>query len=454
MRNEDIRLSQKQLQVYHVLRCVLDDKVTLKEAAEAVGYSYRHLGRLLSEVEEHGAQGLIHGNRGRPPSNKTPDEMRARVVELSERKYTAFNDTHFTDMLTEREGMNISRETVRAIRRGEGIAPKRKRRVAGKHRKRRERRAAEGMMMLWDGSPHRWFGSEEKPCCAMAAIDDARGVLLALEFIKCESSEGYFRLLRAVVERYGIPTSVYQDRHGALKRNDDHWSLEEQLAGEQEPTQVGRALKALGIEAIDALSPQAKGRVERLFGTLQDRLCAMFELEGIKTIESANRYVKEVFIEDFNTKYAVPAKESVSVWRKAPRGLDLSRIISFQYRATVANDNAVRISGMVIDIPKGPHGRGYAGLKVDVHQLLDGSWRVYHGEELLATAAATEVREPLRARARRRDVPAAHDSFWVYPVDKKAEAFDPETPASVARGSACRYPSKSKGSGITARRIA
>ena len=134
MRNEDIRLSQKQLQVYHVLRCVLDDKVTLKEAAEAVGYSYRHLGRLLSEVEEHGAQGLIHGNRGRPPSNKTPDEMRARVVELSERKYTAFNDTHFTDMLTEREGMNISRETVRAIRRGEGIAPKRKRRVAGKHR--------------------------------------------------------------------------------------------------------------------------------------------------------------------------------------------------------------------------------------------------------------------------------------------------------------------------------
>ena len=235
-------MSQKQLQVYHVIQCVLEDKVTLKEAAEAVGYSYRHLGRLLSEVEEHGAQGLIHGNRGRSPSNKTPDEMRAQVVELSEQKYTAFNDSHFAEMLSCREGIELSRETVRAIRRIEGIAPKRKRRVRNKHRKRRERRAAEGAMMLWDGSPHRWFESEGEPCCAMAAIDDARGVLLALEFVKRECSEGYFRLLRAVVERYGIPTSMYQDRHGALRRNDDYWSLEEQLAGEREPTQVGRAL--------------------------------------------------------------------------------------------------------------------------------------------------------------------------------------------------------------------
>ena len=136
-------------------------------------------------------------------------------------------------------------------------------------------------MVLWDGSPHQWFGQTLPPCCLMAAIDDATGTVLAARFFAFEGSEGYLWLLRQIVTRYGIPISIYQDRHGSLKRNDDHWSIEEELAGRQEPTQVGQALRALGIQPIFALSPQAKGRIERLFGTLQDRLVAEFRLAKV-----------------------------------------------------------------------------------------------------------------------------------------------------------------------------
>lgn len=166
-------------------------------------------------------------------------------------------------------------------------------------------------MMLWDGSPHHWLGKDHPPCCAMAAMDDATGKVLALFFTEYECSWGYFELLRRVLRDYGIPVSVYQDRHSALKRNDDFWSIEEELAGRQEPTQVGAALEKLGIEPIVALSPQAKGRVERLFRTLQDRLTAMLELEGITDIDRANTYIEDTFLSEFNSMFATSPEESM-----------------------------------------------------------------------------------------------------------------------------------------------
>ncbi|MDP3016932.1 MAG: hypothetical protein Q8N70_07690, partial [Deltaproteobacteria bacterium] len=186
------------------------------------------------------------------------------VIKLSKEVYWDFNDTHFAEKLRECEGIDLNRETVRKLRREAGMAPKRKRR-GPKHRKRRERKAQEGWMVLWDGSPHPWFGPDQPPCCLMAAIDDATGKLLAARFFPFEGSSGYLWLLKEMVKKYGIPMIIYQDRHGALHRNDSHWSLEEQLAGRQEPTQVGLALQSLRIQPISALSPQAKGRVERLF---------------------------------------------------------------------------------------------------------------------------------------------------------------------------------------------
>ena len=413
---------------------VLDGRLALTEAAEKMGVSYRQAKRLKKFFEADGIVGLLHGNQDRVPPNKTPDDLRLRVLSLSEQVYSQFNDTHFTEMLVERENIQLSRETVRKIRREQGIKPKYKRR-ARKHHKRRLRKVSEGLMMLWDGSPHRWFGPDIAPCCAMAAIDDATGRILALFFVEAECSWAYLELLRRVITGYGIPASVYQDRHSSLKRNDNFWSIEEELAGHQDPTQVGAALEDLGIKPIFAMTAQAKGRVERLFKTLQDRLCAMLDLEGIKDIAGANQYA-ETFREEFNEKFSVTATDTQSAWRKVRRGLDLERVLSFEYESTVSNDNTIRFSGITIDIAPGPGKRSYAGIKAELRQLLDGSWRVYYKDELIATAPASEVAEPIRAKSRRKGVRATTQSRWVYM-------------ASAASGNSVRRPGPGRQIGAT-----
>jgi transposase len=443
---EGTRMSQKDMHRFHVLRNVLEGKASLSEAARALGVSYRHAKRLKKASGEGGLAGILHGNRGRAPANKTDPALGEKIVALSSEQYSGFNDSHFTEMLLEREGIAISRETVRRLRREAGIKPKQKRRQR-KHHRRRPRKVAEGMMMLWDGSPHRWFGDGAEPCCLMAAMDDATGRILSLFFCDQESSWGYFKLLEAVVANYGIPGSVYQDRHSALVRNDDFMSLEEQFAGRQDPTQVGEALRAFGIKPLVALSPQAKGRVERLFATLQDRLVACLGLEKIKDMEKANAYLEEQFIHAFNGKFAVEPQDVVSLWRKTAQNLDLARVLSFRYEATVGNDNAIRFSGMTIDIPPGKGGRSYAGQRVELRQLLDGSWRVYCNDLVIAVAESTAIAEPIRAKRRRKGVPAAHDSFWVYmgsaPIEVTervlmqggvGNAPDGHSPASSAAG--------------------
>jgi hypothetical protein len=249
----------------------------------------------------------------------------------------------------------------------------------------------------------------------MAAIDDATGKLLAARFFPFEGSEGYLWLLKEMVKQYGIPMIIYQDRHGALHRNDPHWSLEEQLAGRQEPTQVGLALEALGIEPISALSPQAKGRVEKLFATLQDRLGAELRLKGIVTMEEANRFLHSTFLKAFNRRFAVRPRESQKAWREVPKHLDLDRIISFRYTATVGNDNTVRLGGLILDIPPGPQRRSYAKVKVETRQLLNGSWRIYSQDQLIAKHPPTSLREPLRALPRNKHhVKGVKDDHWVY----------------------------------------
>lgn len=414
MRKGILGMSQKERQRYHVLKTVLDGRITLKEAGQAMGVSYRHAKRLKKRLELHGARGLIHGNRGRPAPNAVKPAVKERIIELSKDPYANFNDTHFTEKLNEQEGIRISRGTVRRLRRANGMKPKRKRRPK-KHHRRRPRKAQEGMMVLWDGSPHKWFGDDEAPCCLMAAVDDATGKLLEAFFIEYEGSFGYLKLLNNMVRTYGIPVSIYQDRHSALHRNDGHWSLEEQLAGEQEPTQVGWTLKALGICPIFALSPQAKGRVERLFGTLQDRLVAELGFWKIKEIPEANIFLNEVFIPDYNRRFAVESQQVDKAWRKVPQGLDLQRTISFRYQATVANDNCIRLGGIVIDIAEGPRQRGYAKARVEVHQLLNGSWRAYYKNKLIAETEPTPLKEPIRAKPRKRsNAKGTSNETWVY----------------------------------------
>jgi len=407
-------MGQRELKRWRLMELVKVGKITLKEAGEKIGVCYRQAKRIRRAIRERGIKALVHGNRGRPSNHRIKEALREKVLKLSRELYWDFNDTHFTEKLRECEGIVLNRETVRKLRREAGVAPKRKRR-GPKHRKRRERKAQEGWMVLWDGSPHSWFGPEHPPCCLMAAIDDATGKLLAARFFAFEGSSGYLWLLKEIVKKHGIPMVIYQDRHGALHRNDSHWSLEEQLAGRQEPTQVGLALEALSIEPISALSPQAKGRVEKLFATLQDRLGAELRLRGMVTLEEANRYLQSIFIKGFNRRFAIRAKDSQKAWRKVPEDLDLDRIISFRYTATVGNDNTVRLGGLILDIPPGPHGRSYAKAKVESRQLLNGSWRIYYKNHLIAKHSPTSLKDPIRALPRKKShVKAVQDYNWVY----------------------------------------
>ncbi|MET0501475.1 MAG: ISNCY family transposase, partial [Candidatus Binatia bacterium] len=396
----ELKVTQREIHRMHVVRLTIEGQETVGRAARLLGISARQMKRLRRKIKERGVEGLLHGNRGKAAWNKTVSEKIEKVLELARGRYQGLNDSHLSEKLKEKEKIAVSRATVRTILRQAGIAAVRKRGVK-RHYKRRERKAQEGALLLWDGSPHHWFGDQQGPCNLTAVIDDATGALLHGVFTVEEDAQSYLMCLRQILLEKGIPLALYMDRHGIFRRNDDHWSLEEQLAGEQTPTQVGQALRELGIEAIFALSPQAKGRVERLFNTLQDRLVQELRLAAISTPLEATCFVNGPFKADFNTRFAKPARESQTAWRPLPRGLDVDRICSFSYQATVGNDNAVRLGGIILDIPPGPRHRGYAKARVEVRHLLDGRWRVYSKNELLLETKPPVVQAPLRTLRRR-----------------------------------------------------
>ena len=400
MSDWELRVSQRELHRLHVVRLTIEGRESVGRGAKLWGISARQMKRLRRKMKERGIEALLHGNRGKQAWNKTALENKEKVIKLARGQYQGLNDTHLTEKLKDKEQISLSRPTVRRVLRAAGIAAVRKRGVK-RHYKRRERKAQEGALVLWDGSPHRWFGEKLGEWSLMAVIDDATSALLCGVFAAHEDAQSYLICLKQMLLDKGIPLAIYMDRHGIFRRNDDHWTLQEQLLGEQTPTQVTQALRALGIEPIFALSPQAKGRVERLFNTLQDRLVQELRLAGITTPEHASPFVNGSFKADFNARFAKLAKESQPAWRPLPKGLDLERICSFRYEATVANDNAVRLGGMVLDIPAGPRRRGYAKARVEVRQLLDGRWRVYYKNELLLETTPPVVQAPIRTVRRK-----------------------------------------------------
>lgn len=264
-------------------------------------------------------------------------------------------------------------------------------------------------MILWDGSRHRWLEDRGPPLCLMAAIDDATGELLpGGHFVEQECTLGYLRVLREVVAQKGVPLSAYMDRHGTLRRNDKReWTLEEQLAGRRQPTQVKRALDDLGIQVLYALSPQAKGRVERLWGTLQDRLVSELRLAGARAVAVANAILEKYRL-DHNARFAIPAQDAHQSWRPCPDPETADALCALQYIRQVANNNTVRVGHQVIDIPRSRGGRGtYAKALVTVRHLLDGGFRVYHGGTMIAKSRSAPPIAPrpeprtLTARLRR-----------------------------------------------------
>jgi transposase len=384
----------------HVLTLLEGKRITATQAAEALGLTVRQLRRLRGALRREGPAALIHGNRGRPAPNRLPEALRAQIVALARGRYAGLNDHHLTEKLTTVEGLPVSRVTVRRILRAAGVISPRRRRPP-RHRSRRPRRAQAGLLLQLDGSPFAWFGPSQPPCSLLAAIDDATGAVLAGTFRTQEDAAGYLRLLHTLGRPVGLPAAVYTDAHGIFVRNDPHWTVAEELQGFQDPTQVGRALQALGIHHIVADSPQAKGRIERLWNTLQDRLVVELALAGITTPAEGDVFLATTFVPTFNAQFAVPAAVATSAYRPVPRGWDLDRVCAFHYARQVARDNTVRVEEVVLQLAPAPHRRSYARAQADVVQCLDGSWRVYVGDRLVTTTPAPPDPGQLRARRRR-----------------------------------------------------
>jgi hypothetical protein len=309
--------------------------------------------------------------------------VRERIVRLARTTYAGFNDHHLCEKLVEREGLSLSRETLRRLLRKQGLGPPRKRRAPA-HRHRRVRSARLGELVQLDGSPHDWLQGRGPRLTALGMQDDATGKILAAQFFSSETAFGYLCLLRQLLRRHGLPLAFYGDRSGVFVRNDDNWTVEEQLAGKRQPTQFGRALEQLGITFIAARSPQAKGRVERLWGVLQDRLTSELRLAKADDIDSANAVLRK-FIADYNRRFARQPREQPSAWRAVPESLE--RICCFMHERIVSNDNVVQWDGRRFQIPQQARRFSFAGAKVQIYQALNGRLSFYYGDTRLEHAA-------------------------------------------------------------------
>ncbi len=384
----------------HVLNLLERGQITTAQAAEALELTPRQIRRLRGTLRQAGPAGLAHRSRERPAHNRLAAPLRAQVIALARGRYAGLNDVHLTEKLTAVEGLPVSRATVRRLLRAAGIGSPRHRRPP-LHRSRRPRRAQAGLLCQLDGSPFAWFGPAQPSCSLLGAIDDATGAVLAARFRVQEDAAGYLTLLRTLGQTVGLPAAVYTDQHGIFVRNDTHWTLAEELQGAQDPTQVGHALAALAIAHLVAQSPQAKGRIERLWNTLQDRLVAELRLAGITTLAAGDAFLATTFLPAFNAHFAVPPSMAASAYRPVPRGWDLSRICAFHYARTVAADNTVGVDEVRLQLLPGTGRRSYAKAAADVVQCLDGSWRVYIRDRLVATTPAPADPGQLRARKRR-----------------------------------------------------
>jgi transposase len=383
MRQETFTLSQKELQRVSVIGACIKGEMACARAAALLCLSVRQIKRLKKRMHEDGEAALAHANRGRPSHRLLPAAVRKRIVQLSCTLYAGFNDHHLCEKLVEREGFSLSRETLRRLLRKNGLSSPRKRRAPA-HRQRRVRSARLGELVQLDGSPHDWLEGRGPRLTALGMQDDATGKILAAQFFPSETTFGYLCLLRQLLRRYGVPLAFYGDHSGIFVRNDDCWTVEEQLAGKRQPTQFGRALQQLGVTFIAANSPQAKGRVERLWGVLQDRLTSELRLAKVADSNSANAVLHK-FIADYNRRFARQPREQVTAWRETPQSLE--RICCFVHERIVSNDNVVQWEGRRLQIPQQARRFSFAGAKVQIYQALDGRVALYYGNTRLEHAA-------------------------------------------------------------------
>jgi transposase len=393
---ETITMSREEQRRAWVLTRVIAGELTIGEAAQLLGVTERSVWRLKARFRRDGPAGLVHGNRGRPSGRRIDAATRTRVVDLASGRYDGANDCHLTELLADREDLVLSRVSVRRILRAAGLASPRHRRPS-RHRSRRDRMPKAGLLLQTDGSRHDWLGEAGPRLTLVAAVDDATGILTGATFREQEDVAGYLTVLRDTVRRHGLPVALYRDRHGIFETpRGQPLTLEEQLVDRRTPTQFGRALAELGISSIAARSPQAKGRIERIWGTLQDRLVLELRLAGAADIEAANRVLAR-FVPRFNRRFAVPPADPTPAWRPLPADVALERVCCLKYRRVVARDGTVRAGATVLQLPAVRGQRSYAGRRVELHLRLDGSLGVWDGERTVLVRPAPADARQLRA---------------------------------------------------------
>lgn len=345
-------LKQKDLKRATLIEACINGQCTVKQVATALGLSERRVKQIKKEVKEKGVKSIQHGNRGRKPKNTISDETRKRILELrSSYEYEISNFKHFQELLKERENIDISYSALYNILRNAGIkSPKRHRKTKLHHR--RKRKECEGMMLQADGTPFDWFGDERK-YSLHGFIDDATGKITGLYMCKNECLLGYLEVLRQTLENYGIPVSLYPDKYSVFfppKKVNDHITIEEQLNGREKGiTQFGRIVEELGIEMFPASSPQAKGRIERLWETLQSRLTTEFRINNIKTIDEANIFLIS-YIEKYNSKFAIEASSKKSVFLKLPKRYNLDELLCVRFERSIDNAGVFSINNSKFQI--------------------------------------------------------------------------------------------------------
>ena len=345
-------LKQKDLKRATLIEACINGQCTVKQVANALGLSERRVKQIKKEVKENGVKSIQHGNRGRKPKNTISNETKKKILELrNSYQYELSNFKHFQEILKERENIDISYSALYNILHNAGIKSPKKHRKSKLHH-RRKRKESEGMMLQADGTPFDWFGNGEK-YSLHGFVDDATGKITGLYMCKNECLLGYLEVLRQTLENYGIPISLYPDKYSVFfppKKVDDHVTIEEQLNGREKGiTQFGRIVEELGITMFPANSPQAKGRIERLWETLQSRLVTEFRINNITNMEQANTFLSN-YINIYNSKFAIEPLNKNNVFLKLPKKYNLDELLCVKFERTIDNAGVFSVNNSKFQI--------------------------------------------------------------------------------------------------------
>jgi len=387
MAGEDMIMArQGELKRLHVIEKVLEGIVKQVEAAEILSLSGRQIRRIVKRIRSEGSRGIIHRSRGRPSNRRISHKIKERVIHLYRAQYKDFGPTLASEKLLERNGIRINDETLRMwlIEAGEW---KKIRKTRG-HRQWRERKHHDGEMVQLDGSHHDWFEGRGPWCVLMGYIDDATGRVFG-RFYDYEGTIPAMDSFKRYVKKHGLPLSVYLDKYKTYKSTAKP-TIQDELNDVEPLSDFERALRELGVEVVHANSPQAKGRIERLFGTFQDRLVKEMRLRGIRTIEEANIFLEE-YLPIYNQRFSVSPKERDNLHRPLGRGLDLDAILCKKTERTLRNDFTVAHNRKLYQVEE-----TIQASKVMLQDRIDGSMRIYYKDRALRFREITE--RPLRQK--------------------------------------------------------